>query len=59
MQGYPDGMSKRQINVNPNLIMVPITPITYTSARLHENMTDNRLEYDRKRRTLTLELDRS
>ena len=29
-------MPKHQIKANPNLIMVLFTPITYTSAQLHE-----------------------
>ena len=31
-------MHRSQIKVNPNLIMVPLTPITYTSAQLHETI---------------------
>ena len=36
-QSHPDVMQKHQIKVNPNLIMVPLSPITNTSAQLHEN----------------------
>ena len=37
-QRHPDVMPKRQIKVNPNLIMIPLSPLTYTSAQLHENI---------------------
>ena len=40
MQRHPDVMPKHQIKVvNPNLIMVPLSPITYTSAQLQEIAT--------------------
>ena len=41
-------MPKRQIKVNPNLIMVPLSPIKYTSAQLHKNTKEN-LFIDKKK----------
>ena len=35
-QRHPSVMHQSQTKVNPNLIMVPLIPITYTSAQLHE-----------------------
>ena len=31
---------QNQTNANPNLIMVPLIPITYLSAQIHKNYTN-------------------
>ena len=33
------GLNQALPGTNPNLIMVPLIPITYTAAQLHENMS--------------------
>ena len=42
MQQYKWSSLPNQTKANPNLIMVPLIPITYTSAQLHENMDPKR-----------------
>ena len=38
-QRHPGVMHRSPTKVNPYLIIAPLTPITYTSAQLHENYT--------------------
>ena len=37
LHNHNNVMHRTQTMVNPKLILVPLTPITYTSAQLHEN----------------------